>query len=119
MNQRRITASVLWVLRGLFGGLSLAMACLAVWTSMRQNMFQVSLQQPWFATTLVDYYFNVTILLSWVYLKESRVAARVLWSVSFITLGSIASCFYVFWQLGKLRPGDTWGRLLLNPEDTG
>lgn len=117
MSQRQITSQVLYSLRVLFAGLSMAMLGLVVWTSMRQNMFEVSLAQPWFVTTLWDYYFNVTILIAWVCIKETKIFAKFLWAVSFITLGSIASCFYVFWQLMKVEPTDTWGKLILNERD--
>ena len=114
MNQRETTGSLLRNLRFLFLTLSLSMTGLVISTSLRQNMFQVSLAQPWFSTTLVDYYFNDTILIFWLCIKESKLAVKILWALSFIMLGSIASCFYVFWKLIKVKPTDSWEKLLLN-----
>jgi len=95
-------------LKYLFLGISLFMVYLAIRTSMQSDMFHLSpivLNEPWFKTTLVDFYFNITIISSWVIYKENNWLKALLWIIAFILLGSIATAFYVFLQLNKLREG--------------
>lgn len=96
--------------------LSLMMVWLVVKTSQQSNLWTLAqnfhTQDPWFGTTLWDYYFNVAILAFWVWYRESQKWAAVGWTILFVTLGSIASCFYVFWILNKIQPGDSLSRVL-------
>jgi len=97
-------------LKFLFLGMSLFMVYLAIRTSIQSDMFHLSplvLNEPWFKTTLVDFYFNITIISSWVVYKENNLFRSILWIVAFILLGSIATAFYVFLQLNQLREGKT------------
>ena len=97
-------------LKFLFLGMSLFMVYLAIRTSVQSDMFHLPpavLNEPWFRTTLVDFYFNITIISSWVVYKENNLLKSVLWIVAFILLGSIATGFYVFLQLNHLREGKT------------
>jgi hypothetical protein len=94
----------------LFLGMSLFMVYLAIRTSMQSDMFHLPsmvLNAPWFKTTLVDFYFNITIISSWVIYKENNLLRSILWVTAFILLGSIATGFYVFLQLNSLRKGQT------------
>lgn len=91
-----------------FGALlmSIGMTGLVIWTSMQSNMFQlpdVVVNEPWFKTTLVDFYFNIALLAAWMIYKEAHVVRSILWLLAFILLGSIATCFYVFLQIAKLK----------------
>jgi len=95
-------------LKFLFLGMSLFMVYLAMRTSMQSNMFHlpaVVVNEPWFKTTLVDFYFNITIISAWVVYKENNLFRSILWIVAFILLGSIATGFYVFLQLNRLSKG--------------
>ena len=97
-------------LKFLFLGMSLAMVYLAIRTSMQSDMFHLSpivLNEPWFKTTLVDFYFNITIISAWMIYKENNLLRSLWWIVSFILLGSIATAFYVFLQLNGLHQGQT------------
>ena len=95
-------------LKYLFLGMSFFMAYLAIRTSMQSDMFHLPaavLGEPWFKTTLVDFYFNITIISSWMIYKENDWIRSILWIAAFILLGSIATGFYVFLQLNALRQG--------------
>ena len=97
-------------LKYLFLGMSLFMVYLAIRTSMQSDMFHLPalvLNEPWFKATLVDFYFNITIISSWVIYKENNWLRAILWILAFILLGSIATAFYVFWQLNVLTKGQT------------
>ena len=86
------------------------MVYLAIRTSMQSDVFHlplVVLNEPWFKTTLVDFYFNITIISAWVIYKENNWIKSILWIVLFVLLGSIATAFYVFLQLNGLREGKT------------
>ena len=75
------------------------MIYLAIRTSIQSDMFHLPpavVNEPWFKTTLVDFYFNITIISSWVIYKENNLFRSMLWIVAFIILGSIATGFYVF-----------------------
>ena len=104
------------VLKILFLFLSLTMVYLVVGTSLKSNLMQALPRlnaEPWFVTTIIDYYFNVAILAAWVVYKEKKIIRAFLWIMAFIVLGSIASCFYVFLQLISLRREESWGSVLL------
>ena len=91
-----------------FLGMSLFMIYLVIRTSMQSDMFHLSpavLNEPWFKTTLVDFYFNITIISAWVIYKENNWARSILWIAAFVLLGSIATAFYVFLQLNQLAQG--------------
>ena len=95
-------------LKFLFLGMSLCMVYLAIHTSIQSDLFHlpaVLVNAPWFKTTLVDFYFNITIISAWVVYKENNLLKSILWITAFILLGSIATAFYVFLQLNALREG--------------
>jgi len=78
-------------------------------TSFQSNLFKewnYLKTIPWMQATLWDFYANIFVLLIWVYYKESSIAVKGLWTVLFITLGSIAVTGYVLIQLFKLKPGE-------------
>src|SRR6185436_17432121 len=90
----------------LFAAISIAMAALVIITSFKSNLFEVlpSLnREPWFATTIVDFYFNILVISLWVMYKENDLVKSFSWVISFILLGSIATAFYVFVQLSKIK----------------
>ncbi len=94
----------------LFLGMSVFMIYLATRTSMQSDMFHlpaVVVNEPWFRATLVDFYFNITIISAWVVYKENNLFKSVPWIVAFILLGSIATGLYVFLQLNGLREGQS------------
>ena len=85
-------------------------------TSLQSNLFEewgYLMSIPWMKATLWDFYANIFVLLLWVYYKESHIATKVLWTVLFITLGSIAVTGYVLLQLMKLKTGDGLEKVLL------
>lgn len=104
------------VLRFLFGSMAAFMVYLVVRTSLKSDMFNLPtavLHEPWFQTTLVDFYFLVTILSVWVIYKERNFIQAILWIIAFICLGSIAASLYVFVQLITLKKGEGVEQLLL------
>ena len=90
----------------LFLGLSLFMIGLVIRTSMASDMFHLPepvLKEPWFWTTLVDFYFNIAVISAWTLYKETKRWKGIAWVVAFVFLGSIGTCFYVFLQFMKLN----------------
>ncbi len=93
-----------------FLAMSLGMVYLVIITCIKSDMFHLPsavVNEPWFQTTLVDFYNNIAIISGWVIYKENNALRSVLWIVAFILLGSIATGFYVFLQLNKLLQGQT------------
>ena len=100
----------------LFLGMSLFMVYLVIHTSIKSDMFHLPepvLREPWFWTTLVDFYFNITIISAWAIYKEANAFRGGSWVVAFVLLGSIATAFYVFLQFLSLKQGEGVKELLL------
>lgn len=96
--------------------LSLGMIVLVVITSLQSDMFNLPpavTNEPWFRTTLVDFYFNIAILAAWVIYKEAHWLKSTVWIIAFILLGSIATAFYVFLQFARLKDGESIKEVLL------
>lgn len=109
------SSQIFW-LKVFFGLLSAGMVVLVVITSLQSNMFQLPsevVNEPWFRTTLVDFYFNICVIAAWTIYKEANVLKASVWILSFIFLGSIATCFYVFLQINRLKPSDGLEKIFL------
>ena len=113
-----------WDYKKEFGGLKLLLLAMYLWmitivitTSFQSNLWELTknfhAQDPWFGTTLWDFYFNITIISLWVSYKEKNRLAAVGWIVGFVLLGSIATTLYVLRQLGRLKKGDSFEKILL------
>ncbi|NUN71049.1 MAG: DUF1475 family protein [Bacteroidetes bacterium] len=85
-------------------------------TSYQSNLFKewdYLMSIPWMVATLWDFYALILVLLLWVYYKETNIAVKGVWTVLFITLGSIAVTGYVLLQLFRLKPGQGLETVLL------
>ena len=104
------------LLRILFLSISIFMTYTAIKTSIESNLWDVLPElnrQPWFVATIIDFYFNIIIISSWTIYKEKNITMAFLWIIAFIVLGSIATAFYVFLQLAKLKKGEGLEEVLL------
>ena len=111
-----LSERIKYFLKILFGSMSAFMVYLVIVTSMKSDLFHLPaavVQEPWFQTTLVDFYFLVTILSVWVIYKEKSILSAILWIVAFICLGSIGAALYVFLQLMSLKKGEGFDVVLL------
>ncbi len=107
------------ILKMLFGFMATFMFYLVIATSLKSDLFALPaavVTEPWFHTTLVDFYFLVTILAVWVIYKERSLIRSISWIIAFICLGSIAAALYVFVQLMQLKQGDSFEKVLLPRE---
>ena len=103
-------------LKFLFAGISIAMIYLTISTSIESNLFKewnALGSIPWMRATLCDFYFNITILSCWVLYKEKKPVVSISWIIAFILLGSIATSFYVWAELMRLKPGQPVQTILL------
>lgn len=103
----------------LFSALFLWVTYIVIETSFQSNLFKewdYLSSIPWMQATLWDFYANIAVLLVWVYFKERNIAVKGLWTVLFVTLGSIAVTGYVLLQLFKLKPGEGLEKILLRTE---
>ncbi len=99
--------------------MSLGMTYLATKTSIQSNLFELPpnlVNEPWFKTTLIDFYFNIVIVSTWVIYKEHNWKKAFLWIFAFVSLGSIATSFYVLLQLLRLKEGEGFETVLLRRE---
>ncbi|MBP9853947.1 MAG: DUF1475 family protein [Candidatus Omnitrophica bacterium] len=109
------------ILKLLFGSMALFMLYLVIVTSMKSDLFHLPsevVNEPWFQTTLVDFYFLVTILSVWVIYKEKTVLTRILWILAFICLGSIGASLYVLVQFMRLKDGEGLEQVLLRKDQS-
>jgi hypothetical protein len=104
------------ILLVLFTAVFLWVTYVVIDTSYQSNLFKewdYLMGIPWMQATLWDFYANILVLLIWVYYKESSIALKALWTVLFITLGSIAVTGYVLLQLFKLKTGEGLEKILI------
>ncbi len=104
------------VLKILAGVLAAWMSYVVIDTSLRSNLFKEwhSLGSiPWMRATLWDFYTNTLVIYLWVCYKEQSLAMRIIWLILLVTLGSIATCAYVFLKLFRLAPGEGIKELLI------
>lgn len=79
-------------------------------TSLASNLFEewnFLSGIPWMRATLYDFYANVIVLLIVVWYRERNIGIKLLWTVLFLTLGSMASCVYflvALFQMNKNEP---------------
>jgi hypothetical protein len=104
------------LLIAMFSALFIWVTYIVVDTSYQSNLFKewnYLMSIPWMKATLWDFYANIFVLLIWVYYKESNIGVKGLWTVLFITLGSIAVTGYVLLQLFKLKTGEGLEKILI------
>jgi hypothetical protein len=92
------------------------MIYIVVDTSIQSNLFKewnYLSSIPWMRATLWDFYANIFVLLMWVYYRETNIAVKGLWTVLFITLGSIAVTGYVLIQIFSLKNGEGLEKILV------
>jgi hypothetical protein len=92
------------------------MIYIVVDTSIQSNLFKewnYLSSIPWMRATLWDFYANIFVLLMWVYYRETNIAVKGLWTVLFITLGSIAVTGYVLIQILSLKNGEGLEKILV------
>lgn len=106
-------------LKLLFLSICATMTYLVIATSIKSNLFEVSIDEPWFTTTLIDFYLNIIILSAWVIYKEKTVLSRVLWILGFVLTGAVATSLYVVVQLYQLKPGQPFRYVLVPQDDEG
>lgn len=112
----RFSKPLLYGLRLLFLSLAVYMTGVAVVTSLESNLFEewnALAAIPWMRATLIDFYFNILIISAWVIYRENLSIRSLIWVLSFVLLGSIATAFYVFIQLCRARSGDLIGSVLI------
>ena len=93
-------------LKIIFGFISLCMVGVTIMTSFQSNLFAmwpILAKEPWMIATLQDFYFNILIISTWMFYKERKILPCALWFLAFVLLGSIATAFYVFLQICKLK----------------
>ncbi len=96
------------LLKLLMGAIFVTMIGIAIGTSLSSDIFHLPaavVTEPWFTTTLTDFYFNILIISVWVIYRENHWLRSLFWIIAFILLGSIATALYVLLQLLSLKPG--------------
>lgn len=100
----------------LSAGMTLHMIYLVIDTSLRSNLFREwsSLASiPWMVTTVKDFYQVLVPFWLWMLYKEGSAAGRMVWTILFVGLGSIATSAYMFWRLWQWPEGRPVADLLL------
>jgi hypothetical protein len=83
-----------------------------LWATIRASLDRGILQagsdlwpDKWFQATLVDTYLAFLTFYVWVFYKEAKWFARILWFVLIMALGNLAIAAYVLIQLWKSKDG--------------
>ena len=92
-------------------GVTITYTCLTVGTP-----FDKKYLTGWMPATLIDFYVNVFVLLSWVWWKGDSWFSRLLWTAMLVCLGSFGTTLYVFVQLTLTPRPRTIQKLLLRRE---
>mmetsp|Transcript_42649 Transcript_42649/g.100204 ORF Transcript_42649/g.100204 Transcript_42649/m.100204 type:complete len:153 (-) Transcript_42649:1133-1591(-) len=104
----------LGLIRTLFVALTLMMTIVIIVTCVTAGTpFNSALLTPWMKATLVDFYFNVFVLICWIVYKEESLLGKIVWPVLLVCFGAAATCLYVVVQLFKLNPGCSMKDVLL------
>lgn len=106
------------ILKMLFAGILIYMVCMTTWVSLHKSILLSPgefswAHSPWAVATLFDAYFGFITFYAWVFYKESKWSARLVWFVLVMGLGNIAMSSYVLIQLFKLRPEQPASAILL------
>jgi membrane-associated phospholipid phosphatase len=108
-------------LKAFFVLVLVAMIGVTTWASMDRSVFDAGnlLDDPWGVATLLDAYFGFLTFYVWLFYKEPRWAARLVWLALILGLGNIAMAVYALIQLFRLPPGATVEDLLLRRPAVG
>jgi hypothetical protein len=102
-------------LKLLFGGIFLFMVVMTIRTGLSISLsaaWPSYAANPWAIATLYDAYFGFVTFYAWVFYKEQRFLARILWLLLIMGLGNIAMSFYVLIQLVRLKPEEPAAAIL-------
>jgi uncharacterized membrane protein YczE len=108
-------------LRVLFLAVFLFVAYTVIETSFRSNLFEAwsgLAAIPWMTATLKDFYALMLPVMLWMFHKEESTAARAVWAIVFVTLGSIGTSAYVLLQLMRVPSDSAVQALLVRKERT-
>ncbi|HSG27421.1 MAG TPA: DUF1475 family protein [Candidatus Krumholzibacterium sp.] len=76
-------------------------------TSLESDLFEewdALASIPWMRATLWDFYALMLPVIFWMWYREKSVLPRILWSIGFVGLGSIATSAYVLVRLFSVGP---------------
>jgi hypothetical protein len=92
--------------------LFLLFLAIILWATIRASLDQNIMEaiktlgpDKWFQATLVDAYLAFLTFYCWVFYKEAKWPARLIWFVLIMGLGNIAIAGYVLIQLWKAKDG--------------
>jgi len=105
-------------LRLMFGFILVSLAAYTSWASTQQAVWdwQGLVAGPdrwWTIATLIDAYYGFLTFYAWVFYKEARWDARVLWFLAIMGLGNMAMAVYVLRELHRLPEDEPVSAILL------
>ncbi|WP_199139286.1 DUF1475 family protein [Pedobacter sp. ASV12] len=116
-NQKNLSAmKTITTLKIIFSVVLVWMAYVVISTSLASSLFEqwdFLGAIPWMRATLWDFYANILIIALWMFYKEKYIPIKILWTILFVCLGSLATCAYVLIKLFKLKPGQGVKELLV------
>lgn len=97
---------MIWFLRLLFITIIGAMLAVTTWASLNEALGDFAagpiIRNPWVVATLFDAYFAFITVFVWIAWKEQSLGARILWFISVILLGNLATAAYLLSELFKV-----------------
>lgn len=101
-------------LRILLTGILGFMIYVTISTSLESNLFEEwnsLIAIPWMKATLYDFTANVIALLILVWYRERNISFKILWTILFIGLGSMATCIYLLVALFQMKKDESLSKL--------
>ncbi len=102
-------------LLALFGSFFGLMLATTIWASLKVSILNIPAAvggHPWFIATLVDTYLSFLTIYAWVCFREKSIAAKMLWLLLFLVLGTMAHATYICIALARM-PKDDWQSFFL------
>ncbi len=101
----------------LFGFILLSLLAFTSYASTQQSVleWQGLVRAPdhwWTRATLMDAYYGFVTFYVWVFWKEQRWLARIVWFIAIMLLGNMAMSAYVLRELLRLKPDEPTSNLL-------
>jgi hypothetical protein len=93
-----------------------SMLMVTCWASSEVALWKIPenlIRHPWFIATLFDTYWAFFTFYCWLFYRETRATARVLWFIGIICFGNIAMAGYMLKLLFRLPLGATARDILL------
>ena len=94
---------IVWLIAGLSLTVMLAALSYGFFYGDFSKEGSMLISMPWGIITIIDVYIGVLFFSAWMCWREKGYVRRLLWLISFISLGNLATSIYIVKALGQAR----------------